>query len=61
MKYYDFVSWYTNFLNTILIMFKDGNKHPSPNSGYPEAALSGALNVKLAGPRTYKNTKRSNV
>jgi len=28
--------------------------HPSPNSGYPEAALSGALGVKLLGPSFYE-------
>ena len=24
-----------------------------PNAGYPEAAMAGALNVRLAGPRQY--------
>ncbi len=27
--------------------------HPSPNSGYPEAALAGALGIKLLGPAYY--------
>jgi len=35
------------------IMFRDGNKHPSPNSGYPEAAMAGALGIQLGGPATY--------
>jgi adenosylcobinamide-phosphate synthase len=35
------------------IMLRDGNKHPSPNSGYPEAAMAGALGVRLGGPGAY--------
>lgn len=35
------------------IMVRDGRKHPSPNSGVPEAAMAGALDVKLGGPSTY--------
>ncbi|MEK7242434.1 MAG: cobalamin biosynthesis protein, partial [Planctomycetota bacterium] len=32
---------------------RDGKKHPSPNSGIPEAAFAGALGVQLGGPSTY--------
>lgn len=35
------------------IMLLDGGKHPSPNSGYPEAAMAGALGVRLGGPSSY--------
>lgn len=35
------------------IMVRDGRKHPSPNSGIPEAAMAGALAIKLGGPSTY--------
>jgi len=28
-------------------------QHRSPNAGWPEAAMAGALGLKLAGPRTY--------
>lgn len=45
---------------TISIMFKNAKKHASPNAGYPEAALSGALNVKLYGPRSYEGVKMNN-
>jgi adenosylcobinamide-phosphate synthase len=35
------------------IMLRDGRKHHSPNAGWPEAAMAGALGVALAGPRRY--------
>jgi adenosylcobinamide-phosphate synthase len=31
----------------------DAKKHDSPNAGWPEAALAGALGFALGGPRTY--------
>lgn len=38
-------SWY--------ILHRDGDKHPSPNSGLPEAAMAGALGVQLGGRNYY--------
>jgi adenosylcobinamide-phosphate synthase len=35
------------------IMLRDAGKHRSPNSGWPEAAIAGALDLALAGPRRY--------
>jgi len=35
------------------IMLRDGTKHPSPNSGWPEAAMAGSLGVRLGGTSTY--------
>jgi adenosylcobinamide-phosphate synthase len=42
-----------NFRDSLVTMIKDGNKHSSPNAGYPEAAMAGALQVRLGGPSTY--------
>ncbi|GLS40275.1 cobalamin biosynthesis protein CobD [Mesorhizobium tianshanense] len=35
------------------IMRRDAKKHRSPNAGWPEAAMAGALGLALAGPRSY--------
>lgn len=35
------------------MMMRDAGLHRSPNAGWPEAAMAGALGVALAGPRTY--------
>ena len=37
-------------------MFRDGARHPSPNSGMPMAAMAGALGVTLGGPASYGGT-----
>lgn len=34
-------------------MLRDARRHRSPNAGWPEAAMAGALGLKLAGPRVY--------
>ena len=32
---------------------RDAKKHDSPNAGWPEAAMAGALGFRLGGPRSY--------
>jgi adenosylcobinamide-phosphate synthase len=36
---------------------RDAAHHRSPNAGYPEAAMAGALGLSLAGPRVYGGTE----
>jgi adenosylcobinamide-phosphate synthase len=35
------------------ILWRDARNHASPNAGWPEAAMAGALGVRLAGPVSY--------
>lgn len=37
-------------------MPRDAPKHRSPNAGWPESAMAGALDLKLNGPKTYSGT-----
>jgi adenosylcobinamide-phosphate synthase len=39
------------------IMRRDGRNHTSPNSGIPEAAVAGALGVRLGGASFYSGTR----
>jgi adenosylcobinamide-phosphate synthase len=38
---------------SIAAVWRDANRHRSPNAGWPEAAMAGALGLRLAGPRVY--------
>lgn len=38
-------------------VWRDAGKHRSPNAGWPEAAMAGALGLALAGPRIYGGVK----
>jgi adenosylcobinamide-phosphate synthase len=35
-------------------MARDARQHRSPNAGWPESAMAGALGLKLNGPKSYK-------
>ena len=39
------------------VLVRDAACHRSPNAGYPEAAMAGALGLALAGPRVYGGTE----
>jgi adenosylcobinamide-phosphate synthase len=41
-------AWYA-----IKAVRRDAKDHRSPNAGWPEAAMAGALGLKIAGPRLY--------
>ncbi len=41
------------FYESIRVLLRDGRKHLSPNSGMPEAAMAGAVSVRLGGPSYY--------
>ncbi|MCK1546623.1 cobalamin biosynthesis protein CobD [Bradyrhizobium sp. 147] len=40
-------------LEALSCMRRDARRHRSPNAGWPEAAMAGALGVRLSGPRIY--------
>ena len=40
---------------TLRVAVRDGHRHPSPNSGYAEAAYAGALGLRLGGRNVYAN------
>ena len=44
---------YRNGGEVFRVMMKDHSKHSSPNAGWPESAMAGALGIALAGPRVY--------
>ncbi len=41
------------FRESIKTLFSDARKHKSPNAGYPEAAMAGALGIRAGGPDYY--------
>lgn len=40
--------------DSLRIIRRDARKHASPNAGWPEAAMAGALGLTLAGPNIYE-------
>ena len=50
-----FSAWLLGFdhRNAWRVMQRDAGKHPSPNGGYAEATVAGALHIRLGGFNTY--------
>ena len=42
-----------DYKNAFAMMKRDASKHPSPNGGYAEATVAGALNIQLGGINSY--------
>lgn len=42
-----------DYKNAIAMMKRDAKNHPSPNGGYAEATVAGALNIRLGGYNSY--------
>lgn len=45
------------FKGAMLAAFRDAHKHPSPNAGWPEGAMAGALGVRLGGVNYYRGRR----
>lgn len=43
-----------SFANAWQTISRDAQRHRSPNGGWPEAAMAGALDIRLCGPRSYQ-------
>jgi len=64
-RFDDFLNWIPARLSMLLIVVfakqpvnfraivSEAKRHKSPNAGWPEAAMARAINVALAGPRSY--------
>jgi len=45
-----------DFARSVRATLRDARRQPSPNAGYPEAAVAGALGVRLGGVNCYGGT-----
>lgn len=41
----------------VRVMLRDARNHRSPNAGWPESAMAGALGIRLGGPRVYAGSE----
>lgn len=42
-----------DYKGAIKVTIRDAKKNESPNAGYPEAAVAGALDIRIGGPSVY--------
>ncbi len=49
--------WGYSWKRAWIIWQRDGHLYPSPNAGLPQAALAGALQIRLGGPAVYGGVK----
>ncbi|MEH7073206.1 adenosylcobinamide-phosphate synthase CbiB [Neobacillus drentensis] len=47
----------TGFWHAWIVLFRDAKKHPSPNSGWGEAAVAAILGIQLGGINYYKGIR----
>ena len=52
-----FVTPGADMRSSVRATLRDARLHRSPNAGWPEAAMAGALGLRLAGPRVYGGKK----
>ncbi len=54
-----FAAWILGFdhRHAFRVMKRDADKHPSPNGGYAEATVAGALHIRLGGMNSYFGKK----
>ena len=46
-----------DYRSSFKMILRDASKHPSPNAGYPESAVAGALRVRFGGTNYYHGQK----
>ncbi len=51
------IAFSTGSTAAIEVVRADARQHRSPNAGWPEAAMAGALGVALSGPRVYNGQR----
>lgn len=51
----------TGSAEALKVVWADAGRHRSPNAGWPEGAMAGALGVALSGPRVYDGKRTDDL